>query len=163
EKRARPLSSAPTTGFAERTWFTMKISPSGLQTRCSSPSRRAGSCTTDTTYIATILSKLASGKSIACASISCRPSTLESSRRLAPGLQHRAEQGIVDIRIPPVGGLYRFDLHGLLFIAIDGPGTTIARLSPFLHEDRQKSPVVSYAADRPVRPTVYHAGPDFAL
>src|SRR3954470_7337913 len=48
--------------------------------------------------------------------------------RLAPRLQHRTEQGVVDTCVPPVSGLYGFDLHGLLFIAIDGPGTTIARL-----------------------------------
>src|SRR3954469_25953835 len=81
EKRASPRSTAPMMGLAERTWLTMKISPSGLHTRCSSRSRRAGSCTTDTTYIATTLSKLPSGKSMACASISCRPSTLVSPRR----------------------------------------------------------------------------------
>jgi hypothetical protein len=50
--------------------------------------------------------------------------------RLSAGLQHRAEQRVVDIRVPPVGGFHGFDLHGLLFIAIRGPGTTLALFIP---------------------------------
>src|SRR2546426_12753163 len=60
--------------------MTMKISPCGRQTRCSSSSRRAGRSTTETTYIATTLSKLASGNVISSAFISSSASTFASLR-----------------------------------------------------------------------------------
>ena len=69
------------TRFSDWKWLTMKISPSGRQTRCSSSSSLAGCGTTDTTYIATTLSKLASGNAIVSASISSSASTFESRAR----------------------------------------------------------------------------------
>src|SRR5690606_6110596 len=81
EKEARLFSTAPMIGLDERTWFTMKISPPGLQTRCSSCSTRAGLSTTETTYMATTRSKLASGNAIDSAFISISASTLERPRR----------------------------------------------------------------------------------
>jgi len=74
----------------------MKISPCGRQTRCSSSSRRAGRSTTETTYIATTLSKLASGNVISSAFISSSASTFVSLR-FSPGrAPYRASRRHVD-------------------------------------------------------------------
>ena len=77
-------------------WLTMNRSPPGLQTRFISSTTFFGSGATDTTYIATTLSKLLSAYSSACASINA--SEMRSALPLTRALAYSSISG--DTSIP---------------------------------------------------------------